>query len=290
MVATALCLGLATAALAGCPAGGGEGWVAGRLWIENCTDGEPYGGSIDSKADFDLFADFFAGETKEDSNKAAQQSESTLTIRIQDTSNNVEASNGLMLQLLDLTAAARALAAEQPLPVSSRDLICTGATCNQPVDQVRAKLYLYAVCPQCKQPMVGASYSLEKSPDKTCTYATTKAAPKACPTLSDGDRSFLRSLCRRGDYTTKASQIHLSHILGNACLFLCDFGEARVGQDPRELTGFNIRYGDTISGLLSLDIVDGRAAMLQTCARVSGTVQGMFTFEVTRGRAAQSFP
>jgi len=278
--------------LAACPAGRGDGWVVGALWVENCDNGEPFGESLDKPADFDLHATFFAGETKEDSNDSPAQRQSSLTIRIQDTSNNVEVSNGLALQVLDLSAAARALAGEQPLHVTSRDLICTGSACSQPVDVVRAKLYRYAACPSCKQPMVGASYILEKDPQLTsCHFATTKAAPRPCPTLSDKDRAFLRGLCQRGQFGDKSSQIHLRHILGDgACLFLCDFGDARVGQDLNELAGFNIRYGDRVSGLFSLNIVDGRSAMLRTCARVQGAVQGMFSFEVTRGRAAQSFP
>lgn len=288
-ITTLLCT---TAALTACPAGQGEGWLSGRLWIDNCDSGEGLGDGLDKPADFDLHADFFAGETKEDSNDSPDQRDSSLTIRVQDTSNNVEVSNGLALQILDLSAAARALAAEQPLPVSSRDLICTGTACTQPVDVVRAKLYLYAACPNCKQPMVGASYILEQDPQLTsCHYATTKNAPRPCPTLSNNDQEFLRGLCRSGDFSNKASQIHLRQILGNgACVYLCDFGTARVGQNIKELSGFNITYGDRVSGLFSLTLVDGRSAMLRTCARISGAVQGMFSFEVTRGRAAQSFP
>ena len=291
LVKAALLCG-ALAALAACPAGRGEGWVVGKLWVENCDNGEPLGESLDRPAEFDLQTDFFAGETKEDSNKSPDQRNSSLTIRIQDTSNNVEVSNGLVLQILDLSAAARALAGEQPLPVSSRDLICTGTACTQPVDVVRAKLYLYAACPNCKQPMVGASYKLEKDPqNSSCNIATTKEAPRPCPTLSSKDQKFLRSICEAGDFSSKASQIHLRQTLGDgACLFLCDFGEARPGQNLNDLSGFTISYGDRVTGLFSLNIVDGRSAMLHTCARAAGAVQGMFSFEVTRGRAVQSFP
>ena len=53
----------AVAAMAACPAGQGEGWVTGRLWIENCDSGEGLGDGLTRPADFDLHADFFAGET-----------------------------------------------------------------------------------------------------------------------------------------------------------------------------------------------------------------------------------
>lgn len=285
---------LATLALccAGCPAGQGEGWIVGQLWVDNCQEGSAYGDGPSNLGDFDLQAGFFAGETLEDSNKASEQRQSRLTIRIQDTSNNLETSNGLVLQLNDLTAAARAYATGKPLPVSSRDLICTGSNCSTPPDPVRANLYLYAVCPQGKQPLVAASYKLQ--PDASvagCYRASSQGAPPACRTLSSADRAFLNRLCDQGSFTDTTPQIHLRQILGpGACLYLCSLGAAHRGQNPKELAGFSMEYGDVVAGLVSLNLVDGRAVKLDTCARAAGSVQGMFTFEVTRGRAAQSFP
>jgi hypothetical protein len=67
-------------------------------------------------------------------------------------------------------------------------------------------------------------------------------------------------------------------------------GQARRGQPDSELEGFIVDYGDRVAGIFSMQVVDGRAVILKTCANVAGHVSGMFDFEVVRGRAAQSFP
>lgn len=282
--------------VAGCT-GQGQGWVEGELWVENCSDGDPLGGAA-APAPFDLRATFFAGETLEDSNPQPGQKQNRLDIRIQDTSNNVEASNGLLLQLLDLEQIARAVAQGQPIPISNCDL-CRDDICASAQDVVRAKLYLFAICPSCQQPMLGSAVRVSESQssggsgrclqaERTAGESCPKTTP-ACPVLDDQARATLQQLCRT-PFTDRSTLDTIRRTLGGgACIYFCQLGELQPGSDA-ELAGFNVTYGDQISAFFSSRIVDGRAVKLGGCARINGTLHGRFSFSVSRGRAAQSFP
>lgn len=269
--------------------GQGEGWVVGRLWVDNCKGGDPMGESFDNPADFDLHVDFFSGESMLDSTESISQRRNSLALRIQNTSNNVEASDGLLIQMIDLNLAARSFAQRLPLAISASGL-CPGGNCTLVEDSLRASLYLYSTCPDGRQALSGSSYSFAPSPDdKTCLQSTSSiTAP--CPELTAADRQALDKLCE-GDFDDKSLSADVATLLGpGACMYLCTFGKARRGQDPAQLESFSIDYGERVAAIFSTAIVDGRAINLQSCSGGAGEVQGMFDFELARGRSAQSFP
>lgn len=280
-----------------CNAGGGDGWVKGRLWVENCRDGEPLGQAPSKPADFDLGADFFAGETHEDSNESPSQRRNGLSIRVQDTSNNIEDSNGVALQLLDLRSIARIMVKGEPVPITYR-VGCTGSACSGKDDLIRARLYLYAICPNCHQPMVASSQQVKLLPDDTgagssasgCLLPSSTSLP-ACPTLDATRKQELDALCIGEGARDSAFSTQVDTLLGTGtCLYLCRLGSAQRGQDPSTLDNFRIDYGDRVTGVFSFSVIDGRSLQQNTCGQVLGVVQGMFDFEVARGRVAQSFP
>lgn len=280
-------LSIAVVLLAGC-IGKGDGWVTGTLWLDNCKDGKPLGESFDAPKDFDLRVNFFSGEPMEDSNKSEEQRRNGLTLRIQNTSNNVEVSDGLLLQLVDLGLAAQSFARAEPIPISTSD-ICPGGNCALVEDDLRASIYLFSTCPDGRQPLTGSSYTLSPaSSDPSCLQSTGQKAPE-CPTLTEADRQELLQLCE-SDFNDRSSYDAIGRLLGNACLFLCHLGDARRGQDVNELGGFRMSFGDRVAGILSMRIVDGRAVNLRSCAAAAGEMRGMFDFDLARGRSAQSFP
>lgn len=269
--------------------GQGTGWVTGGMWVDNCRDGEPLGESQDKLGEFDLHADFFSGEIQEDSNKSDIQRENRLTVRIQNTSNNVEVSDGLLLQMNDLDLAARNFASREPVPIGASG-VCPGGSCAVVEDPLRGTLYLHASCPECHQPLVGTTHELEpSSADPSCQVATGSLG-EACPTLTTEGRDALEELCN-GDFADRSAYDVIGQSLGGgACMYFCHLGEARRDQSPQELEGFRVEYGDRIAAIFVMNIVDARAINLQACARAAGEIRGMFDFEVVRGRAAQSFP
>jgi hypothetical protein len=271
----------------GCP-GSGNGWIQGSLWIDNCKDGESFGDSAQNRREFDLNVDFFTGEPFEDSNKSVSQRKNSLTLRIQNTSNNVEESDGLLVQINDLDLAAQALAGGTQLPITASQL-CPGGNCPLVQDLVRASLYLFTTCPDGSQPLSGSSHEFAPSTDKPdCLFPTGKK-PDPCPPLTAATQSSLDQLCE-GDFEDRSSFDLIGQLLGGSCMYLCRFGDAKRGQDPNDLDGFVLDYGDRVAAIISLNIVDGRAINLQSCAQVAGEVRGMFDFELTRGQSAQSFP
>jgi hypothetical protein len=275
--------------LGGC-IGRGDGWIIGKLWLDNCKDGEPLGEAYDKQSEFDLHADFFSGEPIEDSNKSVSQRSNRLTIRIQNTSNNLEVSDGLLIQVVDLDLAARSFAESQPMQISTSDL-CPGGDCSLVEDHLRASLYLYATCPDGRQPLTGSSYTVSPSTQDATCLLSTGTQTSACPSLSATQRQTLEQLCE-SDFNDRGSYDAIGQLLGTrgACMFFCSLGEARRGQDPSELAGFRVSYGDRIAAIISTNIVDGRAINLQGCAGAAGELRGMFDFELARGRSAQSFP
>jgi hypothetical protein len=290
---------LAAAASAGCLVGGGDGWVEGELWVENCKEGVPLGESAAKQGRYDLHADFFAAQPQEDTNESKTQRRNTLTVRIQPTSNNMEVSDGLMLQLVDLSRIAQHFAAGEPVGITNSSL-CRGTTCaTSGEDELRGHLYLYTTCPDLRQPLVGGTHVLSSTGTSGASclkHVVTSGSPPVpawsapCPKLTAAARAGLDKLCE-GDFNDRTPKDQIATWLGDgACLYLCALGEARRGQPARELDGFLVNYGDRVAGILSMRIIDGRAVTLNSCASVSGRVTGMFDFEVVRGRAAQSFP
>jgi len=277
----------------------GEGWVRGKLWVENCDSGKALGDSPGQQADYDLGAGFFAAETLEDSNASVNQRRNGLTFRIQDTSNWLEDANGIVFQVLDLRAAARLFARGDPIPVTYRAPLAEAGKSSVD-DLVRARLYLYTMCPHCKVPKVGSSRQLALSPAGSgtstassgpdCFVPATKELP-ACPTLTSAQKQSLQAMCQ-GDFSDQSSRAQVRSLLGapSSCLYLCEIGSAQRGQDPATLDKFLIEYGDRLAGFFSLEIRDARALKLGSCSKVMGEMQGMFSFEVARNRVAQSFP
>ncbi len=279
----ALCL-CGGAPLFGC-AGQGEGWVKGELWSENCRDGKALGESPNKPEDF---------------NGSTNQRRNGLSFRIQDTSNWMENSNGIVLQMLDLRAIARLFALGEPIPVTYRAPIAPAGKSVQ--DLIRSRLYLYAMCPNCRQPKVASSQVLEQRKSSSsstgnvpdCFVHTDKERPP-CPTLTAAQKTSLNRLCD-SDFNDSVNQAQIKHLLGStaggasSCIYFCQLGSAKRGQDPATLDDFLMEYGDNLVGFFSLGILDGRALKLGSCSKVLGDIQGMFSFEVTRSRVAQSFP
>ncbi len=277
----ALLLAVALAS-SGC-IGSGDGWLAGNLWIEDCQEGTP----LSLQDPFSLDIDFFAGETLEDPNPSLEQRRNRLTVRVQVTSNNIEESDGLVFQFLDTEAAARAFVSGSGIPITNR-VTCSGASCPATEDVLRSRLPLFTRCPDCRQPLVGASDELAPAANDASCRRPTGKLPTPCPALGAEARAELDALCL-GSFRDRSASATIERLLGagSACLYLCRFGEARPGQD---LGGFAIRYGDTIAALYSVRIIDGRALEGGSCAVAEGHVSGMLNFEVRRGQSAQAFP
>jgi len=286
--------------LSGC-FGDGEGWVTGQLWMENCKDGQAFGQSPAQLDNFDLEADFYAAETQEDSNASANQRRNGLIFRIQDTSNWLENSNGLVFQLLDLRGIARYFARGDPVPVTYREPLMAGSTKSSTgADLIRSRLYLYAQCPECRQPKVAASNEMKISAGGSgsssatggvdCFVPTGKEA-QACPTPTAAEKSAMEQLCE-GDFDDQDNHAKIVHLLGRAgaCIYFCHLGNAYRGQKVDDLDNFLVEYGDLVAGFFSFNIRDGRSLKLGHCSRATGNLQGMFSFEVSRNRVSQSFP
>lgn len=288
--------------LSGCTVGEGDGWVQGSMWIKNCKEGNP----LDEQNTFALGASFFVGELLPDSNPDPSQQRNRLIVRIQDTSNNIEFANGLTFEFSDLAAAARSCAEGHLLPITNQGVFTADDTSNvQKFDLLRSRLYLFASCPDARQPMVGSNIALTPKtiasiPGDQCLQPT---APETlvCPTLSPSDRQELDTVCNQ--INSPASKDIINRILGSsACLYLCQLGTIQKGQTGQTYEGFSLDYGDQIVALFSMNIVDARSVtFLMTvvddnpistayCAQAQGRLSGAFRFEIRRGRAAQSFP
>jgi hypothetical protein len=262
--------------------------VAGSLWIQNCVGGRP----LEREGDFDLKVDFFAGETIEDTNPSLSQRRNSLLLRLQNTSNNIEESDSLMFQFVDVRVSAQSMAAGLPVPVTSRG-VCA-LPCAAAEDPLRARLTLYTTCPACAQPIIASNRQLVPSgatllDGAPCLMPSGVQSP-ACPALAAADQTVLDSLCS-GDFKSRSGAGEIQRILGGgACAYFCQFGKARAGQSAEDLAGFRIDYGERVAALFALNVVDARALQNGTCAEASGQIYGMFSFEVARGQAAQSFP
>ncbi|MCA9673285.1 MAG: hypothetical protein KC503_47170 [Myxococcales bacterium] len=303
----ALTFAAVAALLAGCPAGQGEGWVGGSVYVQNCSTS---GDSLDQAQDnYELNATFFAGDPVLDFNEVVAERRSTVTVRVQETSNRAEESDGLVLQFGDVAAAARAFAQRQLIGASSCfDLSGRCASANS---VYRAQFNLYNSCPSNRSLLTASTHEIVRGPAPNAPgecllppVAPPPAQPAlaACPTLSDADRAALDKLCE-GDFNDRAaneaevvrllgqgSVFNADRTVGHACLYLCTFGEAQRGQDPNELLGFHFDYGDRLSALFYLNFVDARAMTLGECSRARAQIAGMISFEMVRSRAAQSFP
>ncbi len=270
--------------LGGCIVGDGFGWVTGTVKIDNCVDGE----SLIKEGDYDLEADFFAGEPLPDSTETLSQQRNGLNLRIQNTSNNTEDSDGMLFQFSDVRAAARIMATGQPIPITSNGLCdqsCSGAT-----DLLRSRLYIFASCPDCQQQMLGTSREMVQTGEDAGCFLPTGVIGPECPTLSAADQQALNEICG-SDFSLRTFEAKIEEILGGgACLYLCRFGSLSAGKPAGNLDEFTIEFNDHIEALFSMSVVDARSIDRQICAGAAGQVRGMFSFEIVRGSAAQSFP
>lgn|GEM_PF-3748515 len=267
--------------LAGCRTGSGEGWVSGELRIDDCGSQKAY--SSDPGRTFALPVDFYAGDPLISRIETAATRRSSLTLRLQGSSNSFEQTDGLMLQLRDLEDAARAIAAGMPLSLtdSSNKL-------------VRAQIYLYNSCPANRSPIVASNRTMTLNTGaagEKCLEVDA-AIPPSCPTLTAAQRTELLGLCQEDfNLRTPERDKQITRLLGGgACLFLCQMGIAHYGVNTDNFQFFEIDYGDVISGIFSFGMVDQRAVELNECAHASGQVNGMFRFDLLRTRVSQSFP
>jgi hypothetical protein len=265
--------------------GSGEGWVTGTLYVSDCLGGQP----LDRKGDFDLHLDFFTGDPVEDANVSPSLRRNSLTLRLQNSTNNIEASDGLVLEFQDLGSIVQSVVQGVPVPVTNRNL-CTAPCPVTATDQVRARLYLHASCPTARVPLLGSNQEMAFSASSPSCLMPTGKDVAACPTPKPEDKPLLDSLCA-GKFNDRAGAATLDRLLGGgACIYLCQLGRAKPGSPPVDPMGFNIDFGDRVAALLAMNVVDGRAVEYGSCASATGQVRGMFAFNVARGHSAQTFP
>ena len=281
---------------AACSISTGEGWVVGSLFAENCRSGN----TLDRPDDqYDLEADFFAGDPLLDFSDSDSTRRSSVLVRVQSTSNRPEESDALLIRIHDLRSAAIAYAAEQPLEAQECfDLAgCPSASTIggqlRPL-VLRSQLNLYTTCPDSKTALVASTQTFSTADlgaGGSCEIKSQLAPPAGCPSLDEAARARLDALCD-GAFSDRSRGSVITEVLGrdSACMYLCRLGGARRGQSAEQLRDFSFDYGDRIGAVFSFNLVDSRALRLGTCATVRGHVYGMFNFEMNRNRAAQPFP
>lgn len=270
--------------------GDGDGWVVGTLWVENCNRGR-----VLDREDFDLLADSFFGDPLFDTSTSLSQQRSSLFIRIQETSANLDEANALAIEMQDTVTAAQAFAERALVPITDESFI-PNATDLNPV--VRLSINLRNTCPTNFATMTGVALDLEERPTEgtaraeTCLLPTEGSQPDACPELDGQARGQLDDLCEGADFSDQNNRQMIEQLLGTngACMYLCRFGKVSRGDDPADLQGFEINYGDEVAALFSTRIVDTRAYRATRCAGALGQLVGMFRFELVRSRSAQPFP
>jgi hypothetical protein len=289
----AIVLLIAALFASGCPAGRGEGWVVGNMWIENCRDGAELSG------DFDLKADFYVGDPLFDSNDSVPQSSAKLLIRIQESSNDVSEANSLLIQFQDMLQAAQSFVRKKPMPFTDDGLFPEATDINT---ALRMSMQLLVSCPANQAAMSGLPFDLVEGPTKsptareqTCLMpGDVAAAPSACPVLSDSDQQELDAICEAEDFNDRGPRARIEAILGRgaapSCMYVCQLGPLSRDTPFEDITSYEIDYGDTISALFSSRVVDARAFRLNRCARAQGQLTGMFRFTLVRSRVAQPFP
>jgi hypothetical protein len=141
------------------------------------------------------------------------------------------------------------------------------------------------------QPLVGTNYQMQKdSAAPTCLRPTGNESADPCPAPTAAQKAELDQLCA-ADFNDKSHADKLGQLLGSgSCLWLCTLGQAQRGQSLDELKGFFVNFNQPVAGLFSMAVEDGRAIRNNSCAEARGVLRGMFSFEVERGRAGQSFP
>ncbi|MCB9556150.1 MAG: hypothetical protein H6707_08605 [Deltaproteobacteria bacterium] len=282
--------------LSACSIGRGDGFVRGNLALTQCRQGDAL-----EAPDFDLGAEFFFGDPLIDFDDSVELRRSSLTIRIQDTSNRLETSDGLMLLLPDLRYAARAYADARPL--SADDCFESGGCPTEDYSRVRAKLSLFNSCPDNRSPIVAAPRDVVRknvvAADNCLRSDTVRAA---CPTLSPAQLAELDEICAGDLNDANAIQPRIEAILGQgaesgsdrvggpACLYLCSIGSVQRGDSADALQTHQFAYDDEVAGLFFFNVVDGRAITLEQCAASSGQLAGAFRFRLSRNRVAQAFP
>jgi hypothetical protein len=177
-----------------------------------------------------------------------------------------------------------------PIPVTNKNLCNT--PCPVVTDQVRARLFMHASCPDSHDALVASNQ--EMAGDPQCSLGggeglkpTGRELP--CPTP---DRQAMDALCAGGFNDRSVAGTIDSLLGGSACIYICQLGRAKPGEQlsPEEVAGFRADFGDRVAAVLALNIVDGRAIQYGSCANVAGKVRGMFAFQVARGHSAQTFP
>lgn len=284
---------LALVSGSGCARGGaGTGWVVGSLWVESCRGSQALG----PQSDFDLAVDSFFGDPLIDTQGAPARRQSRLAVRLQRTAGNIEEVDSAIVQLEDTLQAAQALQARQPIPFTD-DALCPG--CTDINTALRLKLNLFLRCPDNRAALTAGSFALEQRATSgtarqvSCLLPATTPAPPACPVLGQAERDRLDRLCA-GSFADRGARREIEQLLGTqgACLYLCQLGRLRVdqgGEGPPP-AAFAVDFEDTVAAIFSTTLVDARAVRLNRCAEASGQLVGMFRFDVTRSRVAQTFP
>ena len=276
---------------AGCPAGRGEGWVTGSLWVDSCKEGA----SLRRDGDYDLEADFFAGDPLFDTVESQHLRRSKLLIRMQATSNPIIESDSLAIQFLDLGYAARSFVRREGIAFSDDGLLPDAV---ETATQARMQLQLFNSCPSSRSAVSALPWALTEqtteSGERCAMAGDLNDRQPGCPNLSANDLVKLEAICAEPDFNERGSRDELRRILGSgpapACMFLCQLGDLSRDTPIESLTGYGIDYDQEVAALFHARLIDPRAVRLHECARASAELSGRFRFTLVRSRVAQPFP
>jgi hypothetical protein len=250
----------------GCQGGDGSGAATGPLWILGCREGDPYG-TPDAPMMFDLQPTFFAGEPIGDIIDGAPRNR--LIIRMQRNGNAVEINDTLYFDVPDSFRIARCLRGRTVGGVpdwdtSSGTIDTTGpAWCepNGPNGIPRIRLVPFGP--------VRASLS----PLYTCF--SDMHGPTVASTIGVAREGWI-------EFTV--------------------FGGAMQSDRPPEAReeirdDFQVNYGDPLEAAFSVVLDDDRVLTAQykmidmpPPPAIGGMLDGSFSFDMERGRSAQTFP
>ena len=182
------------------------------------------------------------------------------------------------------------------MPITDESFIPNSTDLNP---AVRLSINLRNTCPTNFATMTGVALDLEERRNRgygtrgNVPVANGGLAARCLSRLLDGRPGANWTTCARERISDDQNNRQtIEQILGTngACMYLCRFGKVSRGDDPGDLQGFEINYGDEVAALFSTRIVDTRSYRATRCAGALGQLVGMFRFELVRSRSAQPFP
>jgi hypothetical protein len=260
---------LAAVSAVGCTIGEGSGAAMGPLWILGCPhDGKPDYGSEADPIPFDLAPTFFAGEPIEGISDGIPANR--LIIRMERTGNEIQISDTLFFDVIDSGRIARCLRGRTVAGVPDWDT--TSGTLN-------------TMDPSWCEPMAG--------PNGETRIHLIPFGPV---------RSALTPLATCQSSMHPPAVVSITGVANDGWIEFLDFGPAEQpdkapdDRDPVE-TDFKVNFGQRLRANFSVVLGDDRTETaihnridVPPAARIGGTLDGNFDFDLERGRAAQTFP